>query len=231
MYPMSREALHMSCQKMQRTVSAITERCLIRLQYYLRARFYNPVIGRFTQEDTYYGDGLNLYQYCQANAAEAYEVVTRKDPLKKDGSKGGSSTNGYSIFADGMSPEDATRYILNNEKAFFNEFSERASAAGLSDTQIAEVFEAMRKGDYAKMATYFDTSSPVDGAVFWSGNKEGAAQKPIWDAMSSQYANGAEGIATYAHPDGYEGKVRSNIEKPILEENDIIIQEGIIGAK
>ena len=36
-------------------------------QYYLRARFYNPVIGRFTQEDTYYEDGLNLYQYCQAN--------------------------------------------------------------------------------------------------------------------------------------------------------------------
>ncbi len=36
-------------------------------QYYLRARFYNPVIGRFTQEDTDYGDGLNLYQYCQAN--------------------------------------------------------------------------------------------------------------------------------------------------------------------
>ena len=84
-------------------------------QYYLRARFYNPVIGRFTQEDTYYGDGLNLYQYCQANpvgyvdpsghsvcpvlkskyeeyrkqhpeatAAEAYEAVTGKNPLKKN---------------------------------------------------------------------------------------------------------------------------------------------------
>ena len=25
-------------------------------QYYLRARFYNPIIGRFTQEDTYRGD-------------------------------------------------------------------------------------------------------------------------------------------------------------------------------
>lgn len=57
------------------------------------------------------------------------------------------------------------------------------------------------------------------------------SQKPIWDAMSSQYANGAEGIATYAHPDGYVGKVWSNIEKPILEENDIIIQEVIIDAK
>ncbi len=36
-------------------------------QYYLRARFYNPVIGRFTQEDTYRGDGLNLYVYCANN--------------------------------------------------------------------------------------------------------------------------------------------------------------------
>ena len=36
-------------------------------QYYLRARFYNPIIGRFTQEDTYRGDGLNLYAYCANN--------------------------------------------------------------------------------------------------------------------------------------------------------------------
>ena len=36
-------------------------------QYYLRARFYNPVIARFTQEDTYRGDGLNLYSYCLNN--------------------------------------------------------------------------------------------------------------------------------------------------------------------
>ncbi|OOO00699.1 MAG: hypothetical protein ATN35_06020 [Epulopiscium sp. Nele67-Bin004] len=36
-------------------------------QYYLRARYYNPVIARFTQEDTYRGDGLNLYAYCKNN--------------------------------------------------------------------------------------------------------------------------------------------------------------------
>lgn len=36
-------------------------------QYYLRARFYNPVVARFTQEDTYRGDGLNLYAYCENN--------------------------------------------------------------------------------------------------------------------------------------------------------------------
>ncbi|MGR6545085.1 RHS repeat domain-containing protein [Paenibacillus tundrae] len=35
--------------------------------YYLRARFYNPQIARFTQEDTYRGDGLNLYAYVANN--------------------------------------------------------------------------------------------------------------------------------------------------------------------
>jgi len=36
-------------------------------QYYLRARYYDPSVGRFTQEDTYRGDGLNLYAYVSNN--------------------------------------------------------------------------------------------------------------------------------------------------------------------
>ena len=42
-------------------------------QYYLRVRYYNPVIGRFLQEDTYYGDGLNLYAYCRNNPVRYYD--------------------------------------------------------------------------------------------------------------------------------------------------------------
>ena len=42
-------------------------------QYYLRARFYNPVIGRFVQEDEYRGDGLNLYAYCKNNPVVYYD--------------------------------------------------------------------------------------------------------------------------------------------------------------
>ena len=42
-------------------------------QYYLRARYYNPVIGRFTQEDIYRGDGLNLYAYCANNLVIYYD--------------------------------------------------------------------------------------------------------------------------------------------------------------
>ncbi|SDP74376.1 RHS repeat domain-containing protein [Selenomonas ruminantium] len=42
-------------------------------QYYLRARFYNPAIARFTQEDEYQGDGLNLYAYCANNPVDYYD--------------------------------------------------------------------------------------------------------------------------------------------------------------
>lgn len=42
-------------------------------QYYLRARFYNPTIGRFLQEDIYRGDGLNLYAYCANNPVMYYD--------------------------------------------------------------------------------------------------------------------------------------------------------------
>ncbi|MBD5466349.1 MAG: hypothetical protein HDR22_11175, partial [Lachnospiraceae bacterium] len=35
--------------------------------YYLRARYYNPRTGRFTQKDGSYEDGLNLYTYCNNN--------------------------------------------------------------------------------------------------------------------------------------------------------------------
>lgn len=71
-------------------------------QYYLRAHYYNPVIGRFIQEDTYYGDGLNLYEYCRNN------TITYKDPT------------GHNICAtqrdlyhkyreEGMNPQEAYR--------------------------------------------------------------------------------------------------------------------------
>ncbi len=42
-------------------------------QYYLRARFYNPVVGKFLQEDVYRGDGLNLYAYCKNNPVIYYD--------------------------------------------------------------------------------------------------------------------------------------------------------------
>ncbi len=58
-------------------------------QYYLRARYYNPVLGRFMQEDVYRGDGLNLYAYCHNNPVVYYDPSGYHN---KDGAKGKQST-------------------------------------------------------------------------------------------------------------------------------------------
>ena len=46
--------------------------------YYLRARYYDPSIGRFTQEDTYAGEykdplSLNYYTYCYNNPTRFFD--------------------------------------------------------------------------------------------------------------------------------------------------------------
>ena len=65
-------------------------------QYYLRARFYNPVIGRFVQEDVYRGDGLNLYAYCKNNPVVYYDPSgygeEKCDKVGGNDSKSGSSS-------------------------------------------------------------------------------------------------------------------------------------------
>ena len=59
-------------------------------QYYLRARYYNPVVGRFLQEDVYRGDGLNLYAYCENNPVGYYDDEGNVKKKIKPGAQGGA---------------------------------------------------------------------------------------------------------------------------------------------
>ena len=66
-------------------------------QYYLRARYYNPELGRFMQEDVYQGDGLNLYAYCSNNPVVYYDPSGYKKgsnsgcpPASNNGGDGGA---------------------------------------------------------------------------------------------------------------------------------------------
>ena len=77
--------------------------------YYLRARYYNASLGRFTQEEVIYNDGLNLYAYCNSNPVmysdpsgfatkstqpTQQSVCKRKNGGEKD-SKSGNSSRAY----------------------------------------------------------------------------------------------------------------------------------------
>ena len=71
----------------------------------IKAQKEVPVVARFTQEDTYRGDGLNLYAYCRNNPVGYY------DPS-------GYSTDGCGIGKNGNSKSDSRRtlYHYTNEK-------------------------------------------------------------------------------------------------------------------
>jgi len=73
--------------------------------YYLRARHYDTVAGRFTQEDAYLGDGRNLYSYVHNNP------LKYTDPSGHGGVDildDGSSTN--DLFADRESGFGGSNY-------------------------------------------------------------------------------------------------------------------------
>ncbi len=92
-------------------------------QYYLRARYYNPVLGRFLQEDVYQGDGLNLYAYCGNNP------VTYFDP---SGYNGDSTCPPESNIAD------------DNEK---DKYPERTPEAQEEAQRVVDVGNAIKAFD------------------------------------------------------------------------------------
>ena len=84
-------------------------------QYYLRARFYNPVLGRFLQEDVYRGDGLNLYAYCKNHPVGYYDpsgymCESKANPGKKSGSTSVVQPNhGQGFSPKGYNPQPGER--------------------------------------------------------------------------------------------------------------------------
>ena len=74
--------------------------------YYLRARYYAPDIGRFTQEDVIYNDGLNLYAYCNSNPVMYSDPsgFTKETRKSKVGGECGSESGRYSL-PQGISQE------------------------------------------------------------------------------------------------------------------------------
>ena len=101
-------------------------------QYYLRARFYNPVVARFTQEDTYRGDGLNLYAYCANNPVGYVDPSGHQPQCVKDAAA--------KYMAEGLGKEEAYR------KAYQNHAKQKlANAASLPVQERIKLEERARR--------------------------------------------------------------------------------------
>ena len=78
-------------------------------QYYLRARFYNPALARFMQEDTYRGDGLNLYAYCTNNPVRYVDPSGHWCEVKQNAYERLVKENGFDI--NNIDPDTKLRFM------------------------------------------------------------------------------------------------------------------------
>ena len=78
-------------------------------QYYLRARFYNPSLARFMQEDTYHGDGLNLYAYCANNPVRYVDPSGHWCEVKQNAYERLVKENGFDI--NNIDPDTKLRFM------------------------------------------------------------------------------------------------------------------------
>lgn len=133
-------------------------------QYYLRARYYNPMIGRFMQEDTYRGDGLNLYAYCANNpvmyydpsgrnsdcnhARGAKENTQQENVVVEDGTGNNIQWSGdkgiYSVAYEVELPSNM--YPGSSDERHFQEANKQLYNAFQADPEFAQLMESIYPG-------------------------------------------------------------------------------------
>ncbi|MCB2362510.1 RHS repeat-associated core domain-containing protein [Clostridium estertheticum] len=126
-------------------------------QYYLRARFYNPVIGRFTQEDVYRGDGLNLYAYCGNNPVGYFDPSGYK-------SKCGSKTQAINGTEEVCKPKTYQTYTKVNTKTG-EVYSGRTSGKGTPLENVANRDRNHHMNDKGFEPSELDVSTTNKNAI------------------------------------------------------------------
>ena len=203
-------------------------------QYYLRARYYNPVIARFTQEDTYYGDGLNLYTYCQNNP------VLYHDPTGHGTKENSPYSRKEQQYIDAGADPDTARLAAQcypdakSKQDLYNKYKKQGYSAQdakkLANREIIHGEEATKKyikdNNVKKSGPDYTATAPRDNVnTDWrtqerlnaqrnagagkgneSGNKSGTATINPNDIRFSQSSvNGASEIIDSMKAKGWDG--------------------------
>jgi RHS repeat-associated protein len=144
-------------------------------QYYLKARFYNPVVGRFTQEDTYRGDGLNLYSYVKNNP------VKYVDPS-------GYSCESKSNVVKGPTVEEAAD--MAEHVYYTKSFEEAQKDKLLGGWQLEDVYQTDSEKDSLRIGVY--SRKGVDGIKEYALVNRGSRDFTKWEYLKTDWKNNAQ---------------------------------------
>ena len=187
-------------------------------QYYLRARYYNPVIARFTQEDTYYGDGLNLYTYCQNNP------VLYHDPTGHGTKENSPYSRKEQQYIDAGADPDTARLAAQcypdakSKQDLYNKYKKQGYSAQdakkLANREIIHGEEATKKyikdNNVKKSGPGYTATSPRDNVnTDWRTQERLNAQRNAGAGKGNESGNKSGSSSRYDRT-GYQSKGRSN---------------------
>ena len=187
-------------------------------QYYLRARYYNPVIARFTQEDTYYGDGLNLYTYCQNNP------VLYHDPTGHGTKENSPYSRKEQQYIDAGADPDTARLAAQcypdakSKQDLYNKYKKQGYSAQdakkLANREIIHGEEATKKyikdNNVKKSGPDYTATSPRDNVnTDWRTQERLNAQRNAGAGKGNESGNKSGSSSRYDRT-GYQSKGRSN---------------------
>ena len=146
-------------------------------QYYLRARYYNPQLGRFTQEDVHRGDGLNLYVYCHNNPVIYYDPSGYANEIYGYDSATGTYTNRETGSIVPSSVAKPTTVGTTGQSSVYRVIRpDEDPSAGIfakNSGRDMSVTGHVQSGSRNKGSQYISTTTDLDVANHWaneSGN-------------------------------------------------------------